>query len=354
MEDEVSDSRLTAPAPEPAAGQQAPSLAGTGGDRAGADLTLVSVLNPLSVPYRTGSYLIYDYPRDTDECPGKLATDNFRSGSKLRVNPYRASGSHQLDCPKLLGALENLPQPQSVSKLFLVDLREEAHGFLGGRAVSWYADNDFSNVGCTEKWIHEADWIRAEEEYRMASLANFSPVAVFCIEQEPKDNKDNRDQQRMRPTGYRMVDVQDTRTEQQAFHGSPIGHFTVKYVRIPVTDHCAPADDAIDYLCHLADRVAADDWVHFHCHGGDGRTTTFLALYDMLCWKKAGHPNVPSVEGFACRQCQLFNYCLNPSGCRNPDRSGCGCKDPVPDPFKTPLAKKRWESLKQFHKRLFP
>lgn len=349
----MSDSRLTASAPEPSAGQQVDSPGGTGRERAAAaGLTSVNVSNPLSVPYHTGSYLIYDFPRQEDGCPGKAATDNFRSGLKL-AQACRFSGSHQLDYSDLLGVLGKIPKPASAGKLFLVDLREETHGFLGGRAVSWYADNDFSNVGCTEEWIHEAEWIRDEEEYRMASIKNFSPVAVFCIEQEPSDNKDNRHQQRMRPIGYRMVDVQDTRTEQQAFEGSTIGRFTVKYDRIPVTDHCAPTDGATDRLCNLADGVTANDWVHFHCHGGDGRTTTFLALYDMLCWKKSGRPTVPSVEGFACRQCQLFDYCLNPSGFRNSNGTACGCKDPVADPFKTPLAEKRWESLKKFHKRLF-
>lgn len=353
MKDEVSAPRLTASAPEPGARQQADSPRGTREERAAAaGLTPVNVGNPLSVPYRTGSYLIYDFPRQEDGCPAKLATDNFRSGLKLGQT-CRFSGSHQLDRSDLLGVFAKIPKPASAAKLFLVDLREETHGFLGGRAVSWYADNDFANVGCTAEWIHEAEWIRAEEEHRMTSMKNFSPVAVFCIEQEPTDNQDNRHQQRMRPTGYRMVDVQDTRTEQQAFDGSTIGKFTVKYDRIPVTDHCAPTDDAIDRLCNLADGVTATDWVHFHCHGGDGRTTTFLALYDMLCWKKSRQPNIPSVEDFACRQCQLFQYCLNPSGCRDSNGTPCGCKDPMPDPFKTPLAEKRWESLKEFHKRVF-
>ena len=28
--------------------------------------------------------------------------------------------------------------------------------------------------------------------------------------------------------------------------------------------------------------MPADGWAHFHCRAGKGRTTTFLALYDML------------------------------------------------------------------------
>ena len=39
------------------------------------------------------------------------------------------------------------------------------------------------------------------------------------------------------------------------------------------------------------------DWVHCHCHGGDGRTTTFLALFDMVHWAKTkGTSKFPTVE----------------------------------------------------------
>lgn len=125
----------------------------------------MNVCNPLSEgPYRTGSYLIYDYPAK-DDCPGNdnpVAKDNFRCGLDLSPNPCRASGSHQLDYSELVRVLGKLPQPADPGKLFLVDLREETHGFLGNRAVSWYADNDFSNVGYPRDWIREErrsiDW----------------------------------------------------------------------------------------------------------------------------------------------------------------------------------------------------
>jgi len=49
----------------------------------------VNVNNPLSVPYRTGSYLIYDID------PGKEASsEHFRSAWTLHTHPYAASGSH--------------------------------------------------------------------------------------------------------------------------------------------------------------------------------------------------------------------------------------------------------------------
>ena len=323
---------------EPSAGRPAESSASTGkGREAAGDLTPVKVCNPLlEGPYRTGSYLIYDFPGE-NECPGPSpGKDNFRCGLELRPHPCRASGSHQLDYPDLLNVLDGkIPKPTSPGRLFLVDLREETHGFLGDRAVSWYADNDFSNVG------YPPGWIREEEKYRLALMKKFSPVAVFCVAQDPSDN---RAQQRMLPTGYRIVPVKTARTEEEAFQGFKLDKFTVKYVRIPVTDHGAPPDAAITNLRALANEVTANDWVHFHCHGGDGRTTTFLALYSMWCWEKAHRPGYPSLEQFACNQYGLFPYCLNPDGCD----CAPGPSQPIAG-WKRPLALQRWEALTKFH-----
>ena len=107
------------------------------------------------------------------------------------------------------------------------------------------------------------------------------------------------------PTGYAEVVVDRAYTEREMVaHRLELEDTTVEYVRIPVTDHCAPSDAAIDVLCGLREAARTDptSWVHFHCHGGDGRTTTFLALYDMLCWSESADP-LPSAETFARRQC---------------------------------------------------
>jgi hypothetical protein len=308
------------------------------------ELAPVTVCNPLSQgPYRTGSYLIYDFPHK-DDCPdNRSGKDNFRCELQLVPNPCRASGSHQLDYSELVRVLESIPQPAGAGNLFLVDLREETHGFLGDRAVSWYADNDFSNVG------YPWDWIRQEEKYRLDLLNEFATAAVFCIE---PDTSDNRAQQRMLPTSYRMVDVGLARTEEEAVHNLKAGNFTITYVRIPVTDHCAPTDAAINALRALANTVTVNDWVHFHCHGGDGRTTTFLALYDMWCWKRRSKDPFPTLEAFACRQYGLFPYyCLNPDGCdceQSPSQPMPSPSQPTPG-WKRPLALQRWEALTKFH-----
>lgn len=173
-------------------------------------------------------------------------------------------------------------------------------------------------------------------------MKRFSPVSVFCVKQ---DLSDNRAQQRMQPTGSRTVPVPTARTEHEAFDNLPLGKFTVKYVRIPVTDHCAPSSAAINVFRALAGEVTSNDWVHFHCHGGDGRTTTFLAMYDMWSWKRWSTHPLPDLKVFACRQ-----YALAPHYCLNPD--GCDCGLPSSQPiggWKRPLALQRWEGLATFH-----
>ena len=56
----------------------------------------------------------------------------------------------------------------------------------------------------------------------------------------------------------------------------------IRYVRIPATDHIWPDPDTIDQMIALYRRLPKDSWLHFHCEAGKGRTTAFMAMYDMM------------------------------------------------------------------------
>jgi hypothetical protein len=168
---------------------------------------------------------------------------------------------------------------------------------------------------------------------------NARTTQVFATQ---ADATDNRAQERMMPTGYADVVVDRAYTEaEMVAQRLEFEDTSVEYLRIPVTGHCAPSDAAVDKLCGLRDKARRDprSWVHFHCHGGDGRTTTFLALYDMLCWSESPDP-LPSAETFARRQCLLFPYCLCPSGCGN--------GSPPIETWKSSLETVRWTVAEQF------
>ncbi|MFZ1056194.1 MAG: hypothetical protein WAN79_11025, partial [Opitutaceae bacterium] len=41
-------------------------------------------------------------------------------------------------------------------------------------------------------------------------------------------------------------------------------------------------DEEVDRFIAEVRKLPAGAWAHFHCRAGKGRTTTFMALYDML------------------------------------------------------------------------
>jgi hypothetical protein len=273
----------------------------------------VQTSNPLPGPYRTGSYLISD-----------SGPDNFRSAMALEDHPYRASGSHQLSLGGFARVLDQVVDLFRPSEIYIADLREESHCFFDGDPVSWYSDNDFGNVG------QDRGWIIADEKARL-DLYKGRTTKLFTIEPDPSDDLH---QERVVPVGYQNLYVSETRLEAEL---APIltdlfRPTRVHYRRITVTDHCAPDVRALSEIQDLRRAVRDNDWVHFHCHGGDGRTTTFLALWDMLTWELSGDP-MPSLEEFAARQLQLFPYSLDPSGTTG---------------WKLPLAEERWDVLGRF------
>jgi len=159
---------------------------------------------------------------------------------------------------------------------------------------------------------------------------------MFCIT-ESKQTGD------VTPTGYSEVAVKLALTEEGVASKLP-ATFRPRYIRIPVTDHCRPSEEAVNRFVDLCKGLKPGDWVHCHCHGGDGRTTSFLALFDMVNWAKAkGTSNFPTIEYFAHRQCQIFTYCLNPDGC--PNATSCTSGISTTGDWKYYLALERWLCL---------
>ena len=69
-----------------------------------------------------------------------------------------------------------------------------------------------------------------------------------------------------------------------------------EYKRIPALDYCFPSDDVIEEFVRYVNNLPTDVWLHFHCKQGKGRTTQFMAFYDMM-----KNPNV-SLKDIVYRQ----------------------------------------------------
>ena len=157
----------------------------------------VDAAAPIFAPFRTGSYLIRDFnPK------GGNAGRYFRKGSDLKTVPFRASGSRQLDKPRLKSTLEEVAKLVAPGGcIYLVDLREESHLFFDDSAVSWYADKDFANVG------QPLAWIQADELAQIEKIKKVPTTRVFSIAKD--------DQHRVTPTRSAEVTVGSGETEEQ-------------------------------------------------------------------------------------------------------------------------------------------
>jgi hypothetical protein len=207
---------------------------------------------------------------------GALSLENL---SSLNI-----SGSCQYSAVQL----ENLVKKIGASKftVYLVDLRQESHVFINGIPVSWYAANDWANVGRSLEWIESDETLHLIRMVAARSITVSTLVKGECGQVSTKD-----------PV---TVEVQDATTEMGLAH-----QLGIEYIRIPVSDHCRPTDDMVDRFVTFVRGLEANAWLHFHCHGGDGRTTTFMTLYDMI--RNAGNLGLDDIAG---RQSLIGEYDL--------------------------------------------
>ena len=66
-------------------------------------------------------------------------------------------------------------------------------------------------------------------------------------------------------------------TEEEVVKAAGLGYF-----RLTIPDHLKPQNEEVDRFVAFVRDLLPGTWLHFHCRAGIGRTTTFMALYDMM------------------------------------------------------------------------
>jgi protein-tyrosine phosphatase len=197
-----------------------------------------------------------------DAAPGRCDPQCFRTsyqlaraypGDKRGLSELKASGSATFSQAELALMREHFMGPAVI-----VDLREESHALLNGEPVTWYAPSDWGNLGRSKE---ELTQLEPELLARVPARLELGPDPDY-----PVDNL----------TKVQLV-VTSRQTEQEVVEQMGLGYF-----RLYVSDHLRPRDEEVDRFLEFVDLLPTGTWLHFHCRGGMGRTTTFLALYDML------------------------------------------------------------------------
>lgn len=149
-----------------------------------------------------------------------------------------------------------------VEHIIDLDLRQESHGYLNQNAINLTSQNDWINLGKSHDQIlhDENKWLH------ILSKKKFIPDILT-----PEQFKADKFSQ------GKTLSVENVMTEEKMAEAAGF-----KYYRLTISDHMSPRDSDVDQFLTLVKKIKPNTWIHFHCRGGDGRTTTFMAMYDML------------------------------------------------------------------------
>lgn len=199
---------------------------------------------------------IFQLPKDF-----RTSNDNFKRKPADGIMPSREgmdklniSGSSFFSQLEFAKMLTKLPTDQ----LIIMDLRLESHGYLDGTGVSWYGAYNGANVG---KSTEEAEAI--ERDLLNRTLTGPVEVATLASDKSIASTVE--------------MNVHNALTE-----GDLAALFGIKYFRVQCADYVKPSDANVDQFLQFYKTLPKDAWLHFHCQAGEGRTTVFMAMTDML------------------------------------------------------------------------
>lgn len=186
----------------------------------------------------------------------KTTVRNFRVTSSTTSASAQPS---ELSFPLLYDVLKG--ETLSKTPIYIVDLRQESHGFANGVPVSWYDEHNHANLG---KSVGEIEQDEASKlKLILGKMTEFVPLG--------KDDEANLNKLTM------VVDS----VQNEKYAAEKVGF---KYVRFSAADMIFPEPGTVDDFIKFYYSLPKNHWLHFHCHAGHGRTTTFLVMYDILSY----------------------------------------------------------------------
>jgi len=192
---------------------------------------------------------------------------NWRSSDEvsnsLGLESLNCSGSGQFSKGELTFLIQEKFRNKKVT---VIDLRQESHAFLNGNAVAWIGIYDEAN---RDKALNE---IEQEEVKKIHKLKSQDRVDVYWV----LDKKEKPDPSSWKTEKISMTPI-SVQTEKELLEEMDVGYF-----RIAGPDYKRPKDTDVDRFVSFVKTLPENRWLHFHCAAGMGRTTTFMAMYDIM------------------------------------------------------------------------
>ena len=223
----------------------------------------------------------------------RLMTDDWQNAlpgpepTRQGLENLRASASAQPSLAALSTLYDKIHALEPNAKIFIIDLRQETHGFANALPVSLYIEHNAINAGKTTAEV---------EKIERQQLKNLHGVQTTF---EPLGSADKKI---LKPITIipRVIQTEHETSENVGF----------EYKRFAAADMQFPAPEIVDDFIIFVANLPENSWLHFHCQAGHGRTTTFLAMYDIM-----KNPELPLEE--ICKRQYLLggsNLLLEPEG----------------------------------------
>lgn len=195
----------------------------------------------------------------------RLMTDDWintvhgKEPTRQGLDTLRVSASGQPSQAALKTLYDKLHAIEPDAKIFMVDLRQESHGYANSLPVSWHTKHNAANA---DKTTAEVIAIERKQLNELRGIeTTFTPMG-------------KTDTINLKPL---MVVPRVIMTERDA--SEQVGF---EYVRFAAADMQFPAPEVVDEFILFVATLPDNAWLHFHCHAGHGRTTTFLVMYDIM------------------------------------------------------------------------
>ena len=214
-----------------------------------------------------------------------LENDNKSTGLKhLRyLDDLMASASEQFSEDQFALFLNDVVQRHKIhpSRVVIIDLREESHFFANGTPFT--VTDKHEDPSKDYMFQNEA---RIKQDLMNEKTINLEPRKLDVEKHEKwKKLKGTQKAEMQKKHGHapekplRLVDP-TIRTEAEMCK-----YYGVEYWRLPLKDHVSPDQAAIREFIKFVENLPKDTWIHIHCRNGHGRTTTFLAILEMMHFK---------------------------------------------------------------------
>ena len=172
--------------------------------------------------------------------------DRFRDIPNLNI-----SGSAQFTSEQVTNLRDGINKPN----ICIVDLRQESHGLVNDYAISFFnPTKDLNNGFTTEQTIKTEDLLLSKIKLN-----------------------DNLNIYRKTGVLFKELTVDFVSNESSVVNKSGM-----EYKRYAVKDNGAPTAEIVDQFVEFVKTKPSDLHLHFHCDAGEGRTTTFMSMYQIL------------------------------------------------------------------------